>query len=54
LKRSKWRVPRAFRPFKRLLDEHKLWDSRNQFKQLELRQTAIEWCEENGITIRKT
>ncbi|MGA8870278.1 MAG: UPF0158 family protein [Candidatus Acidiferrales bacterium] len=43
----------AFRLFKRLLDEYDLWDAWNQFKHLELRQMAIEWCEENGITIRK-
>jgi Uncharacterised protein family (UPF0158) len=44
----------AFRLFKRLLDEYNLWDAWNQFKQLELRRMATEWCEENGIAIRKT
>jgi Uncharacterised protein family (UPF0158) len=43
----------AFRLFKRLLDEYNLWDAWNRFKQTELRQMAIEWCEENSITIRK-
>jgi Uncharacterised protein family (UPF0158) len=44
----------AFRLFKRLLDEYNLWDAWNQFKHLELRRMAIEWCEANGIAIRKT
>jgi hypothetical protein len=43
----------AFRLFKRLLTEYNLWDAWNQFKQVELRQMAIEWCEENGITFRQ-
>jgi hypothetical protein len=43
----------AFRLFKRLLTEYKLWDAWNRFKQVELRQVAIQWCEENGITFRQ-
>jgi len=43
----------AFRLFKRLLTEYNLWDAWNRFKQVELRQMAIEWCEENGITFRE-
>jgi hypothetical protein len=43
----------AFRLFKRLLTEYNLWDAWNRFKQVELRQMAIEWCEENGITFRQ-
>jgi hypothetical protein len=43
----------AFRLFKRLLTEYNLWDAWNQFKQVELRQMAIEWCEESGITFRQ-
>ena len=40
----------AFRLFKHLLTEYNLWDAWNRFKQVELRQMAIEWCKENGIT----
>jgi hypothetical protein len=43
----------AFRLFKRLLTEYNLWDAWNRFKQVELRQMAIQWCEENGITFRQ-
>ena len=43
----------AFRLFKRLLTEYNLWDAWNRFKQAELRQTAVQWCEENGITFRQ-
>jgi hypothetical protein len=43
----------AFRLFKRLLTEYNLWDAWNRFKQVELRQMAIQWCEENGITVRQ-
>ena len=43
----------AFRLFKHLLTEYDLWDSWNRFKQVELRQMAIEWCKENGITYRQ-
>jgi hypothetical protein len=43
----------AFRLFKHLLTEYNLWDAWNRFKQVELRQMAIEWCEENGITFRQ-
>jgi hypothetical protein len=43
----------AFRLFKRLLTEYNLWDAWNGFKQVELRQMAIQWCEENGITFRQ-
>jgi putative ABC transport system permease protein len=39
--------------FKRLLTEYNLWDAWNRFKQVELRQMAIQWCEENGITFRQ-
>ena len=35
----------AFRLFKRLLTEYNLWDAWNRFKQVELRQMAIQWCE---------
>jgi hypothetical protein len=44
----------AFRLFKRLLTEYNLWDAWNLFKQVELRQMAIQWCEENGITFRQS
>jgi hypothetical protein len=43
----------AFRLFKRLLTEYNLWDAWNRFKQGELRQMAIQWCVENGITFRQ-
>src|SRR5271169_2601996 len=43
----------AFRLFKRLLTEYNLWDAWNRFKRVELRQMAIQWCEENGITFRQ-
>ena len=43
----------AFRLFKHLLTEYNLWDAWNRFKQVELRQIAIEWCEENRITYRQ-
>jgi hypothetical protein len=43
----------AFRVFKRLLTEYNLWDAWNGFKQSELRQMAVQWCEENGITFRQ-
>ena len=43
----------AFRLFKHLLTEYDLWDAWNRFKQFELRQMAIEWCKENGITYRQ-
>jgi len=43
----------AFRLFKRLLTEYNLWDAWNRFKEVELRQMAIQWCEENGIAFRQ-
>jgi len=43
----------AFRLFKHLLTEYNLWDAWNRFEQVELRQMAIEWCEENNITFRQ-
>jgi hypothetical protein len=43
----------AFRLFKHLLTEYNLWDAWNRFKQVELRQMAIEWCEENDIAFRQ-
>ena len=43
----------AFRLFKRLLAEYNLRDAWNRFKQVELRQMAIQWCKENGITFRQ-
>jgi hypothetical protein len=43
----------AFRLFKYLLTEYNLWDAWNRFKQVELRQMAIQWCEENSITFRQ-
>lgn len=42
----------AFRRFKNLLEEYKLWDSWNQFKQAELRQIAIEWCQDQCVSYR--
>lgn len=39
----------AFRLFKRLLSEHNLWDAWNRFREIELRQIAIQWCEEHGV-----
>ena len=44
----------AFRLFRRLLAEYNLWDAWNRFRQLELRQVAIEWCEDHGIIWRQT
>jgi len=44
----------AFRLFKYLLAEYNLWDAWNRFRQLELRQVAIEWCEDHGIIWRQT
>lgn len=44
----------AFRLFKRLLAEYNLWDAWNRFRQAELRQVAIEWCEDHGIIWRQT
>jgi Uncharacterised protein family (UPF0158) len=43
----------AFRLFKHLLTEYDLWDAWNRFKQVELRQMAIQWCEENSITFHQ-
>ena len=43
----------AFRLFKHLLTEYNLWDAWNRFKLVELRQMAIQWCEENSITFRQ-
>jgi hypothetical protein len=43
----------AFRLFKHLLTEYNLWDAWNQFKQVELRQMAIQWCKENSIPFRQ-
>jgi uncharacterized protein UPF0158 len=44
----------AFRLFKHLLTEYNLWDAWNRFKQVELRQMAIEWCKENKRTALPT
>jgi|SRR5271154_2010143 len=44
----------AFRLFKLLLTEYNLWDAWNQFKETELRQIAMQWCEEHGIAFRQT
>src|SRR5260221_10827510 len=38
----------AFRLFNRLLTEYNLWNAWNRFRQVELRQMAIEWCEKKG------
>jgi hypothetical protein len=43
----------AFRRFKYLLTQYSLWDDWDRFKQDELRQLAIEWCEENGVAFRQ-
>lgn len=43
----------AFRMFKRLLYEYGLRDEWNRFRDVELRQMAIDWCEENGIRYRE-
>jgi hypothetical protein len=43
----------AFRLFKHLLTEYDLWAAWNRFKQAELRQMAIQWCEENNITFHQ-
>jgi predicted nucleotidyltransferase len=43
----------AFRLFKRLLSEYNLWDAWNRFKEVELRQIAVQWCEEHGIVFRQ-
>jgi hypothetical protein len=43
----------AFRLFKHLLTECNLWDAWNRFKHVELRQMAVQWCEENSITFRQ-
>jgi Uncharacterised protein family (UPF0158) len=44
----------AFRLFKHLLTEYNLWDAWNRFKEIELRQIAMQWCEEHGIVFRQT
>jgi hypothetical protein len=44
----------AFRLFKRLLTEYNLWDAWNRFKETELRQIAMQWCEDHGIIFRRT
>jgi hypothetical protein len=44
---------RLSRNFGWSLTEYNLWDAWNRFKQVELRQMAIEWCKENGITYRQ-
>jgi hypothetical protein len=44
----------AFRMFKRLLTEYDLWDAWSRFKHAELRQMAIEWCEERDIAYRES
>jgi hypothetical protein len=44
----------AFRLFKRLLTEYNLWDAWNRFREVELRQIAMQWCEEHGIIFRQT
>ena len=51
--RSGIRGAGAFRMFKHLLTEYNLWDAWNQFKQVELRQIAIDWCGEHGIPFRQ-
>jgi hypothetical protein len=51
--RSGIRGAGAFRLFKHLLTEYNLWDAWNRFKQVELRQMAIQWCEENSVTFRQ-
>lgn len=43
----------AFRLFKRLLTECNLWDAWNRFRETELRQIAMQWCEEHGIIFRR-
>jgi len=43
----------AFRLFKHLLTEYNLWDAWNRFKQAELHEIAIQWCEENSIAFRQ-
>jgi hypothetical protein len=43
----------AFRSFKSLLTEYNLWDAWNRFREAELRQIAIQWCEEHGIIFRR-
>jgi hypothetical protein len=43
----------AFRLFKRLLGEYNLWDAWNRFREVELRQIAVQWCEEHGIVFRQ-
>ena len=48
------RGPGAFRLFKRLLSEYNLWDAWNRFREVELRQIAMQWCEEHGIIFRQT
>jgi hypothetical protein len=44
----------AFRLFKRLLTECNLWDDWNRFRETELRQIAMQWCEDHGIIFRRT
>jgi hypothetical protein len=50
--RSGIRGAGAFRVFKRMLSEHNLWEAWDQFKRAELRQLAIDWCEEHGVAFR--
>ena len=44
----------AFRTFKHLLDQNKLWELWNKFHTARLREIAVEWCEDNGIAWRET
>jgi Uncharacterised protein family (UPF0158) len=43
----------AFRMFKRLLEEYKLWDTWNKFHDARLREIAVEWCEDNDVAWRE-
>jgi hypothetical protein len=44
----------AFRLFKHLLTEYNLWDAWNRFKEIKLRQIAMQWWEEHGVVVRQT
>ncbi|MGH9447150.1 MAG: UPF0158 family protein [Terriglobia bacterium] len=43
----------AFRMFKRLLNEYGLWDAWNRYREAEIRQMAVDWCEKHGIPYRE-
>ncbi|HEV2423579.1 MAG TPA: UPF0158 family protein [Terriglobia bacterium] len=43
----------AFSRFKQLLEGYDLWKAWNKFRDARLREMAIEWCKDSGITWRE-